>query len=125
MIDLIHDEGAYCIKHTDGNIYPILDMIVSAGPDGINPIEPVAGMELKKVKELVGDRICIAGNIDCARLLPHGTVDEVRETVRWAIVDAAEGGGYIVTSSNSIHSSCRPENFVAMVRAVHEFGVYT
>ena len=47
-------EGALCIKHTDGNIYLLLDMIVSAGPDGLNPIEPVAGMELSKVKELVG-----------------------------------------------------------------------
>ena len=38
MIDMIHEEGAYCIKHTDGNIYPLLDMIVSAGPDAVNPI---------------------------------------------------------------------------------------
>ena len=124
MIDMIHEEGAFCIKHSDGYLYPLLDMIVSAGPDAINPIEPVAGMELRKVKEHVGKRACIAGNIDCAHLLPHGSVEEVRETVRQAIDDAGEGGGYIVTSSNSIHSSCNPENFVAMVRAVHEFGMY-
>jgi uroporphyrinogen decarboxylase len=101
-----------------------LDMIVSAGPDGINPIEPVAGMELKKVKQLVGHKVCITGNIDCAHLLPHGTVDEVRAAVRQAIAGAAPGGGYILTSSNSIHSSCNPRNFVAMVRATHEFGTY-
>jgi len=124
MIDMIHDEGAYCIKHSDGYLYPLLDMIVSSGPDCINPIEPVAGMKLKKVKELVGDKVCIAGNIDCASLLPHGNVDEVREAVCQAITDAAAGGGYIVTSSNSIHSSCKPENFMAMVKAVHELGVY-
>ena len=29
---------------SDGNIYPILDAIVATGPDGLNPIEPVAGM---------------------------------------------------------------------------------
>jgi len=40
------------------------------------------------------------------------------------VADAGEGGGYIVSSSNSIHSSCRPENFAAMVRAVHEVGAY-
>jgi uroporphyrinogen-III decarboxylase len=102
-----------------------LDMIVSAGPDGINPIEPVAGMELKKVKELVGRQVCVTGNIDCARLLPHGTPEQVRAAVRQAIADAAPGGGYILTSSNSIHSSCRPENFVAMVQACHEFGSYS
>jgi uroporphyrinogen decarboxylase len=48
----------------------------------------------------------------------------VREAVRQAIADAASGGGYILMSSNSIHSSCKPENFVAMIRACHEFGKY-
>ncbi len=124
MIQMIHEEGALCIKHTDGNIYPILDMIVSAEPDGLNPIEPMAGMELAKVKELVGDRVCLVGNIDCAQLLPHGTPEQVREAVRRAIGDAAAGGGYIVSSSNSIHSGCDPRNLVAMVEAVKEFGSY-
>jgi uroporphyrinogen decarboxylase len=124
MITMIHEEGALCIKHSDGDLYPLLDMLVSAGPDGINPIEPVAGMELKRVKQLVGHKVCLAGNIDCGRLLPNGEPEEVRASVRQAILDAAPGGGYILTSSNSIHSSCNPDNFVAMVRACHEFGVY-
>ncbi|MEI7729816.1 MAG: uroporphyrinogen decarboxylase family protein [Verrucomicrobiota bacterium] len=124
MVDLIHAEGAFCIKHSDGNLYPILADIVSAGPDGINPVEPVAGMDLKTVKRLVGDRVCVTGNIDCAQLLCHGTTEQVREAVRQAIADAAPGGGYILTSSNSIHSSCNPQSFVAMVKACHEFGTY-
>ena len=124
MIAMIHEEGALCIKHSDGNLYPLLDLIVSAAPDGINPIEPVAGMDLKTVKRLVGHRVCITGNIDCAHLLPHGTPQQVRAAVRQAIADAAPGGGYILTSSNSIHSSCQPRNFVAMVQACREFGCY-
>lgn len=124
MIAMIHEEGALCIKHTDGRIYSILEMIVSAGPDGINPIEPAAGMELKKVKREVGDRVCLIGNIDCGYLLPHGTTDEVREAVRQAMADAAHGGGFILSSSNSIHSSCKPENYLAMVKAGKEFGAY-
>jgi len=124
MIAMIHDEGAFCVKHTDGNIYPLLEMLVSAGPDGVNPFEPVAGMELKKAKELIGGRVCLMGNIDCAHLLPGGTPDEVRETVKQAIADAGEGGGFILSSSNSVHSSCRPENFVAMVEAGREYGLY-
>lgn len=124
MINMIHEEGGLCIKHSDGNLYPLLEMIVAAGPDGINPIEPVAGMELKRVKQLVGERVCITGNIDCGSLLPHGTPELVRATVRQAISDAAMGGGYILTSSNSIHSSCAPRNFIAMVEACHEYGHY-
>ena len=125
MIDLIHEEGALCVKHSDGNLYSLLEMIVSAGPDGLNPIEPVAGMELAKVKQLVGDRVCLVGNIDCARLLPYGTPEEVRQAVRQAIADGGRGGGLILSSSNSIHSSCKGENLAAMVRACHEFGRYS
>ncbi|MBN1395956.1 MAG: hypothetical protein JW959_13120 [Pirellulales bacterium] len=124
MIDMIHEEGALCIKHSDGNLYSLLDRIVAAGADGLNPIEPMAGMDLKKTKALVGDRICLIGNIDCGQLLPFGVPEEVRQAVRQAIADAAGDGGFILSSSNSIHSSCRAENFVAMIRACREFGEY-
>jgi uroporphyrinogen decarboxylase len=124
MIDAVHEEGAKVIKHSDGNLYSLLDMIVEAGPDGINPIEPTAGMELKKVKLLYGDRVCLTGNIDCGQLLPFGTREQVEEAVRQAIADAGAGGGYILTSSNSIHSSCSAENFVEMIRACQAFGSY-
>lgn len=87
-------------------------------------IEPVAGMELTKVKELIGDRVCLAGNIDCAHLLPFGSAEDVRDAVKQTIDDAGKGGGYILTSSNSIHSSCKAENLVAMINACHEFGQY-
>jgi len=92
--------------------------------DMIHDIEPTAGMELGKVKEMVGHKLCLLGNIDCAHLLPHGSEAEVQEAVRLAITDAAEGGGFILASSNSIHSSCRPGNFLAMVKACREYGTY-
>lgn len=122
MVDTIHEEGALAVKHSDGNLYPILDAIASSGADGLNPIEPIAGMDLKTTKARVGDRMALIGNIDCAHLLPFGTTEDVRQAVRQAIATAAPGGGFLVSSSNSIHSSCKPENLVAMVQAAHEFG---
>ena len=99
-------------------------MIVDAGPDGLNPIEPAAGMSLAEVKRRVGNRVCITGNIDCGQLLPFGTREEVAAAVRQAIADGGAGGGYILMSSNSIHSSCKAENFVEMVRACQTYGWY-
>ena len=118
------DNGAYCVKHTDGNIWPILDMIVETGLDGINPLEPIAGMDIGEVKAKYGDRVCVVGNIDCGYVLSQAGVDEVKAAVRECISRAAPGGGHILSSSNSIHSSVKPENYVAMLEAAKEFGRY-
>lgn len=124
MVETIHDAGALCVKHSDGNLYPLLGDLVSCSCNALNPIEPVAGMTLAETKRRVGDTVALMGNIDCAHLLPYGTPEEVRQAVRQAISDAASGGGFLLSSSNSVHSSCKAENLIAMVQAVHEFGQY-
>lgn len=124
MVDLIHEEGGKVIKHSDGNLWPILDMIVDTGIDGLNPIEPIAGMDIGLVKEKYGKRLCLVGNIDCAHLLPNGSIAEVENAVRECIRKASPGGGHIISSSNSIHSSVKPENYLAMIRSVQKYGNY-
>jgi uroporphyrinogen decarboxylase len=124
VVDAIHEEGGLVLKHSDGNLWPILDLIVDAGIDAINPLEPVAGMNLGKVKARFGARVCLVGNVDCGELLSHGTVGQVEAAVRQCIADAAEGGGFILSSSNSIHSSVDPANYQAMIRAGRRWGAY-
>ena len=123
-VDTIHEGGALCIKHCDGNLWPILDDMVDAGIDCINPLEPVAGMDIAEVKKRYGSRICIMGNIDCGELLTNGTEEEVEQAVAECIRKGAQGGGLIVSSSNSIHSGVRPENYRAMIHAVYRHGKY-
>ena len=120
----VHDAGLKAVKHTDGNINVLLDMIVDTGIDGLHPLEPAAGMDIGKVKAEYGDRICVIGNIDCSQLLSFGSPDEVRAAVRECIRVASPGGGHILASSNSIHSGVKPENLVAMLQAAHEYGRY-
>ena len=124
MVDLAKRKGVPFIKHTDGNIWSILDMMVDAGIDALDPIEPIAGMDIGKVKELYGDRIALIGNIDCTEVLTHGTLDEVESAVKETIAKAGVGGGYILASSNSIHPAVNPNNYRKMVESAREFGKY-
>lgn len=116
--------GVPYVKHTDGNIWPILEMLVRAGITAIDPLEPIAGMDIGKVKEEYGDRICLMGNIDCGDLLSRGTREEVVASVKDTIEKAAPGGGYVLASSNSIHPAVRPENYTAMVDSGRKYGRY-
>jgi len=124
IVDAIHDEGALCFKHSDGNLWPILDDIVATGVDGINPIEPVAGMDLGEVKAAYGDRVCLVGNIDCGELLCHGSEEEVEAAVQEAMRVAKPGGRYMMSSSNSIHAGVSPRNFQVMLEAGRRYGAY-
>jgi uroporphyrinogen decarboxylase len=116
--------NAYVVKHTDGNIGPILDMIVDTGIDGLHPLDPEAGMDIAAVKEAYSGRICVIGNIDTGRLLSESTPSEVEEEVQRTIERVAPGGGYILSSANSIHVKVRPENYAAMLRAARRYGNY-
>jgi uroporphyrinogen decarboxylase len=116
--------GLYVIKHTDGKLWSILDMIVDSGIDCLDPIDPQASMDLAKVKSLYGNRIALKGNVDCAQLMTFGTPDQVVEVTKEALRQGAPGGGFILSSSNSIHSAVKPENYQAMLCTLQEFGQY-
>ncbi|MFC2159452.1 uroporphyrinogen decarboxylase family protein [Actinomycetota bacterium] len=123
IVEYSHSKGLKIIKHSDGNIWQILDDLVEVGFDGIHPIQPQC-MDIGEVKEYLKDKACIIGNIDCQELLPNGSTDEVDRTVKETIDIASPGGGYIISSSNSIHPGVRPENYIAMIEAVHKYGYY-
>lgn len=103
------------IKHCDGKIDDVLDFWIDAGISAIDPIDPAAGYDLALFKEKYGHRICLKGNVDCKGALCYGTPEEVRQEVRDCLRKTAPGGGYILSSSNTIHSGVKPENYLAMV----------
>lgn len=124
LVDRAHEKGLKVVRHSDGNLWKLMDTLLDTGYDGLNPLEPQADMSLKKVKDYCGDRICLLGNIDCVDLLPQGSPDEVDAAVAQAIEVAGAGGGLIICSSNSLHPGVKPENCIAMFEAVKKYGQY-
>lgn len=123
FVSAFKKRGIPVLKHTDGNIMPIIDEFIDAGFVGLNPIEPQT-MDIGEIKEKYGDKICVLGNIDCTYTLPYGTTDDVRREVRACIDKASPGGGHVLTSSNTIHSDCKIENVIAMVDEARRYGRY-
>ena len=120
---VIHERGGYFIKHTDGNIWSILDSFVEAKVDGWHGIQPSIGMDLRILKERYGDMLCFFGGVNCETVVA-GTPDEAREEVRYAIKHAAPGGGLVVTTGNVLQVGTQLENYMAARRATRDYGRY-
>jgi len=110
-----HAKGAKVLFHSDGHLMPVLDQLVATGIDGLNPIEIGAGMDVGEIHRQY-PALWMAGGIDLAQLLPHGTPQQVAGVVRRTI-EAAEGR-IMIGSSAELQDSVPLANFLAMRDAV-------
>jgi uroporphyrinogen decarboxylase len=118
------DLGFYVIKHSDGNLNPVLDMIMNSGIDCLDPIDPLGGMDIGYIREKYGGRVARKGNIDCVHTLVKGTPEEVIAEVRSCIARGSPGGGHIISSSNSLHAGVDPALYGVMLETVRQCGRY-
>ena len=123
QIDAIHAAGAYVIKHTDGNSWPLLDMLVDAGIDGLHGIQPSAGVTLKALKERYGTHLVLFGAVEGENLI-NDQPSDIGNLVRNQILEAGLGGRYVLTSSNSIQLGTPPQNYLSMLEAREKYGKY-
>jgi hypothetical protein len=115
VIEAYHEKGIKVMFHSDGNIMPILDQLVEAGIDGLNPLEVMAGVNIKAIHKRY-PHLFMTGGVDVSELLPFGTPEQVFEKTRETIYD---GGGRLMIGSSTELQNCVPlENFMAMRRAV-------
>ncbi len=115
--------GYYTIKHTDGNIMPILDQLVSTNPHALHSLDPQGGIDIAKVKRLVGDRLCLIGNVNCG-LIDTGTEEEYIGSARYALKHGMPGYGYIFSTSNCIYTGMRLDRYEKLLEVRREEGVY-
>lgn len=119
----IKGEGFPWILHSDGDLMLFLDDLITLGFDGLHPIEP-GPMDIERLKQEYGHRLCLIGNIDLHYTLTMGTPEEVEDEVRRRIEAIAPGGGYMISSANSLTSYCKVENVWAMARAIRRYAPY-
>jgi len=117
------ENGLFVIKHTDGNIMPILDQLVEANPHALHSIDPQARVDLAEVKRITAGKICLCGNVNCG-LLQTGTDQEVREDVLRSLRDGMPGGGYIFSTSNCAFRGMPLERYELMMSLRKEYGRY-
>ena len=112
--------------HTDGDVFDLIEDFIEIGVDVLNPIQTSAGKmaNLEELKARFGKDLVFCGAVDTQEVLPNGTPDEVRQEMKRVIHALGKDGGYMVASVHTIMHEVPPENILAMVDAVEEFGYY-
>jgi uroporphyrinogen-III decarboxylase len=78
--------------------------------------------DIAKVKEILGNHLCIMGNVPCS-LLQTGSPKNVKDYCKELIDIAGKGGGFIMAPRSAI-DEVKPENLKAMIDFTREYGVY-
>lgn len=123
IIKYYREQGYYTIKHTDGNIMPIVDMMVDCKPDALHSLDPQGGVSLAEMKRLYGDQVCLIGNVNCG-LLQTGTFEELEVDVRRSLREGMPGYGYIFSTSNCAYTGLPLERYERMYQIWREEGIY-
>jgi uroporphyrinogen decarboxylase len=124
--DLVHGYGGIYHVYDDGKMRATLGDYVDAGADVVETLTPppVGDVDLAEAKRLYGARTCLKGYVDLLYVLKLGTVEDVVRTVRGAIEVAAPGGGFILSTSDSIREGTPAENVRAYFETAHRYGRY-
>ena len=115
--------GFYVIKHTDGNIVPILDRLLAARPHAIHSLDPQGAVDIAQIKQRCGSEVCLMGNVNCA-LLDTGTDEEVVQSARYALRHGMPNGGYVFCTSNCIYTGMPLQRYELMLDVWRREGNY-
>ena len=110
--------------HTCGNVTDLIDDLVEAGVDAINPVQVSAMPDTSELKARFGHKVSFWGGIDTQHVMPAGSVDDVETEVRRRIRDLAPGGGYVLAAVHNLQPDVPPENILAMADAARRLGTY-
>jgi len=123
LIAAYREMGFYTVKHTDGNIMPILDQLVDCRPHALHSLDPQGGVDMAVVKRMIGGKVCLIGNVNCG-LLNSGTDEQCVESARYALRNGMPGGGYIFSTSNCIYTGMALERYHLILDVWRREGNY-
>jgi uroporphyrinogen decarboxylase len=119
----IHDmSSAKLLFHSCGSIADILEDLIEIGVDAVNPVQvSAAGMDPAGLKKEYGGRLAFWGAIDSQRVLPTGSISDVKKSVEETIEHLGEGGGYILSAVHNIQPDVPLGNILAMFGHAREY----
>jgi uroporphyrinogen decarboxylase len=120
--EICRENNLYFFFHSDGVVWQLIEDFIAAGVDALHPIDPTC-MDILEVKKKYGDRLTLIGNVS-NEMLMNGTPADIANRTRELISALAPGGGYCLSSGNSVPDWANFDNYKAMIETVKKYGSY-
>ena len=122
LCDYFMNHDLKTFLHTDGDISGLIPHFIDAGFAGLHPLEAKAGLDIRELKPLYGDKLVFFGNIDVTKL--NGSKQAIEEEVLGKLDIAKENGVYIYHSDHSVPHDISFENYAYLIELLLEHGRY-
>ncbi|MCX7590639.1 MAG: hypothetical protein N2255_03320 [Kiritimatiellae bacterium] len=121
--DVFHELGMQTILHSCGCVKGLIPNLIRAGFDCLQPLEVKAGMDLRELKPLYGDKIAFFGGIN-TMLMEQEDDRLIEEEIRTKFSAAKPGGGYLYHSDHSIPKDVGLRKYTFVMDCVRQYGRY-
>lgn len=122
IIQPVRKAGIKPIYHSEGNTELMLNDLISAGFEGLYPVE-YRSMDIGEIKEKYGDSMVLFGGVDNHYLLQHGSPSAIERQAKESIEKAAYGSGFVL-STDEINPETPTANAIAAYKTARKYGVY-
>jgi uroporphyrinogen decarboxylase len=112
LVDRIRAKGKYSMIHICGDTTRILEDIANIRP---NCFSLEAKVDLGKAKEILGGKVCVAGNVPPTGAFLTGTPQDVINEANTCIEAWGEGGGFVLTLGCDFPKTVPIENVMALM----------
>jgi uroporphyrinogen decarboxylase len=116
MFAPVREAGRFIYMHSCGRVDSLFDELVEIGLNIFNPFQPEV-MDVFALLPRYRGRLAFHGGMSVQKVLPFGSVQEVRD-VTARLLDAGAAGGYIFSPSHAVPRDVPPENLIAMMEVV-------
>jgi uroporphyrinogen decarboxylase len=108
--------------HCCGNCEALIPDFIECGLNVLQPLQVHAGLDIRKLMPLYGDRLTFWGNIDARKMI--GAPEPLEEEIRSKLSLAKKAGGYMYHSDHSVPPEVSLERFKWIMKLVEKYGTF-
>jgi len=123
VYSFFHDHDMPVILHSCGRVKEIIPELIDVGLDCLQPLEVKAGMDVRELKRLYGDKLAFMGGID-VRAMASEDPSVIEEEIRSKFEVAMPGGGYLYYSDHSVPDNVSFQQYERVMELVRKYGQY-